>query len=137
MSNLIKWNYINLESENRRIIDSDHSPKNPFPEQPASGMSCNKGENRDAGDFHEGVKAVNYDEILKKEREQIETERNVILSEARRQADELISQARCVAENIKNDAYESGYESGKEFGQAEASEILEKERIVWEKMKEF
>lgn len=134
MSNLIKWNYINLESENRRIIDSDHSPKNPFPEQPASGMSCNKGENRDAGDFHEGVKAVNYDEILKKEREQIETERNVILSEARRQADELISQARCVAENIKNDAYESGYESGKEFGQAEASEILEKEK---EKLQEY
>lgn len=128
MSNLIKWNYINLERENRRIIDSDHSKNNPFLEQPASGISSSKGENADTGSFREGVKAINYDEVLKKEREEIETEKEVILSEARRQADEMISQARSVAENIKNDAYEQGYESGKEAGQAAALEVLGKEK---------
>lgn len=129
MSNLIKWNYINLESENRRIIDSEHSKKNPFPELDASGMSLNKGENADmeADGFREGVKTINYDDILKKEREQIEIEKNIVLSDARQQAEKLITEARAIAETIKNDAYESGHESGLIAGMAEAKEILEKE----------
>lgn len=126
MSNLIKWNYINLERDNRRVIDSDHSRKNPFPEQSASGISLNNEEkNRDS-----------YDEILKKEREQIELEKKVILSQARKQADELISQARTVAENIKNEGYENGYESGISAGKAEVREILEKEKAKLSSQKE-
>lgn len=136
MSNLIKWNYINLERENRRIIDSDRSKKNPFPEQTASGMSLTGEEKEETGkgSFRSGMKTVNYDEVLKKEREQIEIEKNCVLSEARKQADEIISQARIISENIKNDAYESGYESGVAAGRAEASEELSREQ---EKLKEY
>ncbi len=138
LSNLIKWNYINLESENRRIIDSDRSKKNPVFEQIAATAEQpdrkreKKGPSADG--FQEGMKTVNYDEILKKEREQIEIEKNAVLSEARKQADEIILQARQAAENIKNDAYTSGHESGREAGKAEALEILEREK---EKLREY
>lgn len=131
MSNLIKWNYINLERENRRIIAANRPEKYPFLEP-----STDRAENTEKKGFQEGVKAVNYDEILKKEREQIEAEKNRILSEARKEADELIDQARGVAENIKNEAYASGLESGKESGQAEAEEILEQERAKLSEYKE-
>lgn len=93
-------------------------------------MSHNREEKEENGNdsFRAGVQAVNYDEILKKEREQIEIEKNCVLSEARKQADELIGEARIISENIKNDAYESGHESGLAAGRAEALEELEKEK---------
>lgn len=130
LSNLIKWNYIKLESENRRVIDSDHSPKNPLLGQKVTKARQEEidAQSLETGGFQEGVKAANYDDILKKEREEIEIEKNHVLSEARKQADELVVQARTASESIKDDAYKSGYDSGLAAGKAAAEEFLEKEK---------
>lgn len=129
-NNLIKWNYINLESENRRVIDSNHSKKHPFPELTAMERPVPKRRRSPAGadGFQEGVDAIDYDHILEEERKKIQAEKEFVLEDARRQADELVTQARTAAESIKNDAYESGFQSGLAAGQTEAARILEGEQ---------
>jgi flagellar assembly protein FliH len=121
LSNLIKWNYINLEHENRLIV-SPEPPKN-TPGQTKKTTEALK-EKREKAIFKAPSEAV----VLQAERDAFEAEKSFALAEARKQADDMISQAREAAENIKNDAYENGYASGMEDAKKAEEKLLEEGR---------
>ena len=138
MSNLIKNVYFTVDESDKRVIDSDIHGKDVHPEiyeqqqddeiKPFNFRQLSLDEETDdenvnsqIDDFNEGMNIISVDEEL-------EEEKNRILSEAKEQAQLIVDEANNSAEEIKNQAFEEGKNQGLEEGRNQAFMQLEEQK---------
>ena len=138
MSNLIKNVYFTVDESDKRVIDSDIHGKDVHPEiyeqqqddeiKPFNFRQLSLDEETDdenvnsqIDDFNEGMNIISVDEEL-------EEEKNRILSEAKEQAQLIVYEANNSAEEIKNQAFEEGKNQGLEEGRNQAFMQLEEQK---------
>ena len=152
-SNIVKWNYINFEKEEKHIINSDSRvellaeilsvPTNTAKAvvKVAEGKgNLNYGEGFKAGLFAEDVtEEVQVDEALEEQKRELLKEAEEVLAKARMEAEEILASARMEAEEIKESAYalgkNDGYNDGLAAGQAELTALeanLKEQAREWE-----
>lgn len=141
-SNIVKWNYINFEKEEKHVIDSDArvdllaeilSVPKKTAKAVATAASGKDGLNFSEGGFREGIFAENVrieaepveavDEELEEQKMELLKEAEAVLTNARQEAEQILEAARAEAESIKDSAYNfgknDGYKDGLAAGQKE------------------
>lgn len=153
-SNIVKWNYINFEKEDKCVIDSDTrvdllAEVLAVPKRTAEAvMEATAGkEFLDYGEdgFSEGIFAtkvtpnVAMDEKLEEQRMELLQEAELILANAKAEAENILEAAKIEAEGIKNSAYnfgkDDGYKAGMAAGQKELITLemqLREQAKAWE-----
>ena len=152
-SNIVKWNYINFEKEEKHIINSDSRMELlaeilSVPAGTAKAVAkaaAGKGALQYAEGFREGLFAedvteeVQVDEELEEKRKELLKEAEEVLSKARAEAEEILESTRVEAEGIKNSAYNfgknDGYKDGLAAGQKEIVALemnLKEQAREWE-----
>ncbi len=144
MSNLIKSVYFtNVNEGEKCVIDSDSRIEEYIPgiytqsgiddENFSFRQLSDIAEDADAG-FTGGLNVISMDEVMDEERQKISEETSVmsmeVLNEARAQADEIIAEANRAAENIRNQAYDTGFAQGIEEGKRQGAVLLEEKRAA-------
>ena len=142
MSNLIKSVYFtNVNEGEKCVIDSDSRIEEYIPgiytqsgiddENFSFRQLSDIAEDADAG-FTGGLNVISMDEVMDEERQKISEETSVmnmeVLNEARAQADEIIAEANRAAEDIRNQAYDTGFTQGIEDGKRQGAVLLEEKR---------
>ncbi|MEG1741747.1 MAG: FliH/SctL family protein [Acetivibrio sp.] len=147
LSNIVKWNYINFDGEEKHIVDSDKSDKMPknisqgfiagihiaTPQEIADNFLHMQEENGQETIMN-GVSALNQEKKMEEERKRIAKKADSLLSDAKVKAQALVDEAMQQVDEIKNQAYEDGKQEGYEAGILESKEtLLEKEQELEEK----
>lgn len=156
-SNIVKWNYINFEKEEKYVIDSDTrvdllaeilAVSKGTAEAVVGAASTRNLLEAGEGEFSEGIFATALesaaaetvvDEELEEQRMALLQEAEEVLAKAREEAAGILEAAKVEAESIKDSAYNfgksDGYKAGMEAGQKEIAslemELKEKAR-GWE-----
>jgi len=141
-NNVVKWNCINLD--NNRVIDSDKREdigvmavlREAAAKKQKELMMNSADTPESAPQFEEGIGYVNYDNVLKEEREKMLSEIDSIREEAQKEADELILQAREQVQSIKEKAYEDGKAEGLEAGLEESKKHFDEMQEAFEQEKQ-
>ena len=150
MSNLIKNVYFTVDEEDKRVINSDDYGKEVHPEiyhdkeveseiKPFSFRQLGDEtaaslENIDEQpeDFQEGMNVLSMEEVREEEKkiisEELNDEREKILQEARKEAEKIIDSANLSADDIKNQAFEEGKQSGLEEGRNQGLMEIEEQK---------
>ena len=150
MSNLIKNVYFTVDEEDKRVINSDDYGKEVHPEiyhgkeveseiKPFSFRQLGDEtaaslENMDEQpeDFQEGMNVLSMEEVREEEKkiisEELNDEREKILQEARKEAEKIIDSANLSADDIKNQAFEEGKQSGLEEGRNQGLMEIEEQK---------
>lgn len=132
MSNLIKSNYIYVNRQNTRVIDSNKKSeeiksKDIKNKDIMQGVSENKEK-----EFVEGIPVINMEQLLEDEENLMVQKSEGIILEAKEKAEKIIKEAKQEAEiykqNIFEDAKQSGYAEGYNIGIAESKMLEEKLR---------
>lgn len=148
-SNIVKWNYINFEKEEKHVINSDSRlellgiAKSLV--QTASDTESSKVSEEG---FREGIFAENVrlmeepieavDEELEEQKMELLKEAEAVLANAREEAEQILSAARAEAESIKDSAYNFGKNDGYKDGlQAGQKELISLEMQLKEQAKEW
>lgn len=147
MSNVIKSVYFNVDSGQKKAIDSDSRIEEYIPEiytqkqqeempsafQPLSLTDATAQEEA----FQDGIPVIHMDDVLEEERQKIsqeisqelfqETEQQTrqILEDARAEAEQIVARAREEFDAIRSEAEEQGREEGRQQGLAEAETTLQ------------
>ena len=151
MSNLIKNVYFTVDEEDKRVINSDDYGKEVHPEiyhgkaveseiKPFSFRQLGDEtaaslENIDEQpeDFQEGMNVLSMEEVREEEKkiisEELNDEREKILQEARKEAEKIIDSANLSADDIKNQAFEEGKQSGLEEGRNQGLMEIEEQKV--------
>lgn len=151
MSNVIKWNYVNFDMNEKQLIASEdrfqeetkaaakqllHEMHIVSPQEQADNfLSADKNqEEKDASEFVEGLSVVNYDEMMEKEKERIAIEADSLLSSAREEAEQIRTAAEQEAGSIRQSAHDEGYQQGYDVGFVQGSREAEelKQQVVAE-----
>ena len=125
MSNLIKSNYIYINHDEKRIIDSDLNNNK------ITTVNFNRNfsvENNlpSSEQFNEGLKVVNMEKLLLEEKALLGEEVDKMMEDARKNAEEIILNAKEQALQITIDAKEDGRKEGYIEGFQEGSVEIEK-----------
>ena len=150
MSNLNKNVYFTVDEEDKRVINSDDYGKEVHPEiyhgkeveseiKPFSFRQLGDEtaaslENMDEQpeDFQEGMNVLSMEEVREEEKkiisEELNDEREKILQEARKEAEKIIDSANLSADDIKNQAFEEGKQSGLEEGRNQGLMEIEEQK---------
>lgn len=121
MSNLLKFNSIIVNEQNKMIIDS-----NKMVEEILNTKKRNfavAADTPDADGFVCGLNAATVEQLVADEAEN-DDEQNQIMEEASLKAEQILEEARREAEQIKETARKEGYEAGYGEGTADADKIL-------------
>lgn len=140
MSNLIKSVYFtNVNEGEKCVIDSDSRIEEYIPgiytqsgiddENFSFRQLSDIAEDADAG-FTGGLNVISMDEERQKISEETSVMSMEVLNEARAQADEIIAEANRAAENIRNQAYDTGFAQGIEEGKRQGAVLLEEKRAA-------
>lgn len=146
MSNLIKSVYFtNVNEGEKCVIDSDSRIEEYIPgiytqsgiddgAEPFSFRQLSDMAQDADAKFTDGLNVISMDEVMNEERQKISEEASVmsmeVLNEARAQADEIIAEANRAAENIRNQAYDTGFAQGIEEGKRQGAVLLEEKRAA-------
>ncbi len=154
MSNIIKWNYINFDQEEKMVIDSDHTKErgntrhigssDGSDDRVLGGDTSYEGilkalniktaqdiadefsrGDLDGAGFSEGMPGIRYDKMKEEERERIALEVDSLISNAREEAERLIQEANEQVDAIKNLAFEEGKQEGYQAGLNEGQASIE------------
>lgn len=136
MSNVIKSVYFtNVNEGEKCIIDSDSRIEEFIPGiYSQSGMEeeFETFQFRQLSEVADTVEEGQFEDELNtndiEEENILDEQRQNLLEEAQAQADEIIAQAQAAAENIKNQAYETGMAQGIEEGKKQGAVMLEEKR---------
>lgn len=128
MSNLIKYNSFVIKEQEKLIIDSNRMVDEILEQQKHINTTSGPEKVADADGFVCGLDAATV-EALVGDNDNTEEDTEFVqidLTEIHRQEEEILSQAREEAENIREQARMQGYEDGINQGQLESEKILAK-----------
>lgn len=142
LSNVIKWNYVNFDANEKQVIASEdrfqedakaaakqllHEMHIVSPQEQADNfLSTDKlQEEVKEAEFVEGISAVNYDEMMEKEKERIAIETDSLLSAAKEEAEQITAAAEQEAGSIRQNAHDEGFQQGYDAGFAQGSKEAE------------
>lgn len=151
MSNVVKWNYVNFDSQGKHIINSDTSAdldpgrimeglKIKSPQDVADfflhgGEEKKEETSKNPLSFTPGMNIVNYDKQMEEEKERIAQEADSLISDAKEEAERILLEAREQVEDIKRQGFEEGKAEGYEAGLLEGREAIgqKEEELLKEK----
>lgn len=144
LSNIIKWNCIHFENQDTYSINSDSAKTDSdflgdskkiiagihiaSPQEIADNFLKKEDSDLSAGEFASGMNVINYDKMMKEERERIAQEADSLISNAEKTAKKMIEEANSQVEQIKQSAFEEGKQEGFAEGLAEAEEEVLKKK---------
>ena len=107
MSNLLKYNHVVVKNEDKHVIDSNELLKNILSanKNTTSGNSFAEKSIPDPDGFVRGIDAARVEKLISDEEEQQDDNNAGILEDARKQADDILKDA-------KENGYKEGYEKG-------------------------
>lgn len=139
--NIIKWNYVHFDRDEKHKIEPKPAKKGgdtlasskygqellkqlhiASPQDLVDQMADPGKKEFIPENFHEGISIVNYDQVMEEEKKRIAEEANSLLSDAKKQAKEILDEAGQQAEAIKQSAYEEGKQAGLDEAAAEAEQ---------------
>ncbi|HEX3076927.1 MAG TPA: FliH/SctL family protein [Lachnospiraceae bacterium] len=133
-SNLIKYNFVNFEKEEKKIIDNDarlplFKPINLVKEENRTIDNQSDIAPSNGSEFSFGIKTINVDDIIREKEEQLSEKANKILADASEKAKQIIEEARMQMElerqSVMEQANSQGFKQGYNDGQAEISKLQE------------
>ncbi len=149
-SNIVKWNYINFEKEEKHVINSDSRLELLGIAKELSKAASDKESLKiSEGGFREGIFAENVriveeepleivDEELEEQKMELLKEAEAVLASAREEAEQILEAARAEAESIKDSAYSFGKNDGYKDGLAAGQkELITLEMQLKEQAKEW
>ncbi len=152
-SNIVKWNYINFEKEEKHVIDSDSrvellaeilSVPTGTAKAVAKAASGREALDYEEEGFREGLFATDIteevvvDEEMEEQKAELLAQAEEILASAREEAEAILEAARTEAESIKNSAYNFGKNDGYKDGLAAGQkELITLEMNLKEQAKEW
>lgn len=148
LSNLIKYQFVNLEPDHAVLIDPEKNADKFVPlkkdsrvkirsleevEEEEREKEKQKEEKGDAllkseAKFSPGISIAEFDEEMEKKREEAEKQSEQILADAGNRADALVAQAGEDADKIREAARQEGFEAGRKEGMQQAEEETAKIR---------
>lgn len=131
MSNLIKYQFVNLKSDHAFVIDPEKNSEKFVPLKDDSRVkirTLEEVEEEKNEEFAAGVPVQNYDEMLSQKMEETQEQAKKVLSDAENRAAQILSQAREEAEEIRAKAEAEGMEAGRQNGLLKAEEENEQLR---------
>lgn len=150
MSNLIKYQFVNLKPDNAVLIDPEKNADKFVPMKKDSRVKIRsleeveeeerekekqqEEEKKSTGKFMSGISIAELDEEMEKKREEAEKQSEQILEDAGNRADALVAQAGEEADKIREAARQEGFEAGRQEGMQQAEE--ETSRIRQELMEQ-
>lgn len=141
-SNIVKWNYIHFDNEEKRVIASDEKKELlaeilAVPKETINNIFDKKAQSANEAVENEEMPTVEEsDEAFLEEKERIKEEAEEILANARKEAEELIAAAKAEANSIKEAAYQVGKEDGYADGMKQSEHQLIKEKAKLEEEKQ-
>lgn len=142
-SNIVKWNYIQFDTQEKRVIDSDDR-KEILSEilnipQDKINVLLNQSQQPD-NEIMEPVEdsnIIHHEQLLEEEKNILEEAENVLL-EARQEVEEMIEAAKKEVASIKESAYQTGKTSGYEDGMKQSQvELIEQKQKIEEERKTY
>ncbi len=119
MSNLIKYNFVNLKNKEVYIIDPEKNRNvfTPFSNDEATPLpNLTEDEIASSEEFDENLNVIDIKEMMYEERKKLEDEAAKILEEAREQARVFIEDAQNEADDIRSSAHDEGFQEGMAAG---------------------
>lgn len=151
MSNLIKYPFVNMQGKQSVVINNNadgefvpfrdkrvkiktiseieaekallHATESVVEEDPEVAATR---EQEGAGEFKEGIKVSNFDELFQKHKKQAESSADRILEKARAQAELILSESESAAEKARSRGYEEGKEQGYLEGIVQAEQEIQR-----------
>lgn len=131
-SNLIKFNYVNYEREEKKVINSD--ARLPFfkPFNYINDENGSEGNQSDMipskkSDFSFGFKTINVDDIIREKEEQLSVKADKILTDASERAKQIIEEAHMQMElerqSVMEQANAEGFKRGYHDGEAKITQL--------------
>lgn len=140
-SNIVKWNYIHFDNEEKRVIDSDEKkelltkilavPKGAI-DSAFGRQEQSEGKMMEPIEPAEDLGDSEMNETLLEEVELLKEEAKEILENAKKEAEQLVVAAQEEAASIKEAAYQVGKETGYADGMKQSEHQLIKERAKLE-----
>ena len=131
MSNLIKYNSFVIREQEKLIIDSNRMVDEILEQQRLMNKTSETAKVADEDGFVCGLDAATVEQLVSDDNAEENAFVPVDLTEIHKQEEEILSQAREEAEDIREQAKAQGYEEG--FNQAQ----LEADKVLSQKMKEM
>lgn len=144
MSNLIKYQFVNLKPDNAVLIDPEKSADKFVPlkkdsrvkirsleeveEEERKKEKQREEEKKSSGKSSPDLSTAEIDEEMEKKREEAEKQSEQILEDARNRADALVAQAAEEADKIRETAKQEGFEAGRQEGLQQGEEEASKIR---------
>lgn len=142
-SNIVKWNYIQFDNQEKRVIDSDDrkeilSEILNIPQDKIDGLlKQNQQSTKQVDEPIEDTNIIHHDQLLEEEKNILEEAEKVLL-EAKQEVEEMIEAANEEAASIKESAYEAGKANGYEAGIKQSQvELLEQKQKLEEEKKAY
>ncbi len=124
MSNLIKYNYIYFDGNDKKIIDSNSKKIEQFT-MPSFDTGRIIPENESSG-FVQGLNAIQIEKLVEDQNVQIEVNPEQILEEANEEANQIIERAKEEASQLYDNTYKEASQKGYEVGYNNAMREVEK-----------
>lgn len=138
LSNLIKYQFVNLKAQDSVLIDPEKNAEKFVPLKKDSRVKIRpleeveKEEKEKEKKFSPGISAAEEEAEREKKQEEFEQQSRKMLEEAEKQADAILSQAREEADSIREAARKEGLDAGRREGLSEAEEEADKIRVELE-----
>ncbi len=149
MSNLIKYQFVNLDGKDAVLIDNNPEKERFTPlrdrnveirtiseieAEKALRQAMERAENSsDDEGFQAGVPVTNFDEMFREHQKQVESRADELLEEAKKAAEKIQMEAQIAADAARASGYEEGKEQGYQDGLASAAqEIQQRETALAE-----
>lgn len=136
-SNIVKWNYIQFDQQEKCVIDSDDRKEIladilSIPQEEVD-VLLKRNVEKKKNKLIEETNEVHEEKLQEEERKRLEEEAEEILGHAKQEAENMIEAARQEADSIKESAYETGKEAGYEDGMRQSQqELLEQQQKLEE-----